>query len=107
MIRDKHTLAGPFPWQRRQRGLARTIDVLTLAHYEIADAAARAVVAVATVPAAADALAQRPTRLPGRNGDDVPDDLVPRHARVRNRVRACIADVLVADDPMKLVQETY
>ena len=60
-----------------------------------------------TVPAAADALAQRPTRLPGRNGDDVPDDLVPRNARVRNRVRACIADVLVADDPMKLVQETY
>ena len=41
------------------------------------------------------------------DGDDVPDDLVPRHARVRNRVRACVADVLVADDPMKLVQETY
>ena len=59
------------------------------------------------MPARADALADAPHALVAGHGDDVPDDLVPRNARVRNRVRACIADVLVADDPMKLVQETY
>lgn len=74
---------------------ARTVDGLLRAGDGVAELAARARAAVAAVPRAADALADLPLGLRRGHGRDLADDLVPRHARVRDREHAR-HDVVVA-----------
>ncbi|TBU39573.1 hypothetical protein BD309DRAFT_420172 [Dichomitus squalens] len=73
-----------------------TVDSGIFASYVVADAAARAFVAVASMPAAADAVANLPFRLVRRDRDDVADDLVAWDSRVLDGVD-CLGDLLIAN----------
>lgn len=83
----------PLPTHRQQRH-ACTVDVLFLASDVVALAATGAGHAMTAVPTAADALADLPQLLGGRDRDDVADDLVSGDAGVLDR-EVCGGNLLI------------